>query len=695
MMRTPVSRFLAAVWFLALATQPGLAAENQNPLPDPLLTDSRLCYVKEGDQLYAEVKTCIAEPPPLIPYAVGKNIDLKALEAKLQNIPYKKYLINGLGVFEEKIWLDGKIFFLRILPSNRARYEEGYLAVLIASMPEQVAPPPVQPPALVRHELYEIKYGLAGLIKKLVKEYYADESAKWDKTRERLILTDDEKDRTFAVTATEVHHAHIVQIMEDFDRRGDQILVEATIVKIDTDKAKALGVQLSRRSTSGRSGEDDKDFNVLDVASDFGSYSTFGGAIAYTMQGKFGDVLGLTLRTLLTNSAATVMLNPNIAIKSGGEGEFKQVTTIPQISTSATGGSSYTTRETGLTLKVGGRVIEGQLTRDEALQQVLAMYGLRSLEGRTGNDTINQIDLQFKVTDGSAGATISTPAGTFTPSNDLEVNSTRYFDDGEVIVLGGAVREERTTTERRIPLLSSIPLIGNLFKSKSSRQARSETVVFMRCSIMNDNTNLFLAARFSDARRYIPIHLGGYMNDATSSHPWAQGPLTSTIIYGTSLKNALYYAFNAELIPIVGEVQTEGAEVVRQKPKFDIMKQRIITELFKQRVRDRLLTCLQPAGGVHRDDWLNMEIIGKFLRTDAGLKEAFADIASKTGADPVHTLVFARHFGAMPDEIYRLYLNVLYGDAQKVETLQEYRALVTRLQAGTGETGVGGNRPRP
>jgi general secretion pathway protein D len=60
------------------------------------------------------------------------------------------------------------------------------------------------------------------------------------------------------------------------------------------------------------------------------------------------------------------------------------------------------------------------------------------------------------------------------------------IEDGGVIVLGGLMSDTVTESEDRVPGLGAIPLIGNLFKSRSGSRQKKDLLVFIRPKIMRD-----------------------------------------------------------------------------------------------------------------------------------------------------------------------------------------------------------------
>jgi type II secretory pathway component GspD/PulD (secretin) len=60
--------------------------------------------------------------------------------------------------------------------------------------------------------------------------------------------------------------------------------------------------------------------------------------------------------------------------------------------------------------------------------------------------------------------------------------------DGETIVIGGLLQRQQERTERRIPILSKLPLIGELFRSTSNRNTDTELVFFLTPRVMDQTT---------------------------------------------------------------------------------------------------------------------------------------------------------------------------------------------------------------
>ena len=69
-------------------------------------------------------------------------------------------------------------------------------------------------------------------------------------------------------------------------------------------------------------------------------------------------------------------------------------------------------------------------------------------------------------------------------TNKRTINTNVLVDDGGLIVLGGLMSDQLTDSEQRVPGLGSIPLLGNLFKVRSSQKTKTNLLVFIRPKII-------------------------------------------------------------------------------------------------------------------------------------------------------------------------------------------------------------------
>jgi general secretion pathway protein D len=173
---------------------------------------------------------------------------------------------------------------------------------------------------------------------------------------------------------------------------------------------------------------------------------------------------------------------PRVITMNNEESEVKVTQEIPLItgqytsSTSSTSGttSPFTTiqrEEVGTILKVTPHISEG-----------------------------NVIQLKIEQEDSSPGAKLTDSADIST--NKRSIKTTILIEDGGIIVLGGLMQDTVTESEDRVPGLGSIPLLGNLFKSRSGSRQKTNLLVFLRPTILRDQsaTEAISASKYNEIR---------------------------------------------------------------------------------------------------------------------------------------------------------------------------------------------------
>jgi general secretion pathway protein D len=123
----------------------------------------------------------------------------------------------------------------------------------------------------------------------------------------------------------------------------------------------------------------------------------------------------------------------------------------------------------------------------------------------------NSVQLKIEQEDSSPGAKLTDSADIST--NKRSIKTTVLIEDGGIIVLGGLMSDTVTESEDRVPGLGAIPIIGNLFKSRSGSRQKKNLVVFIRPRIMRDAdaTESTSEAAYNEMRRSQQTLNGGHI----------------------------------------------------------------------------------------------------------------------------------------------------------------------------------------
>ena len=159
----------------------------------------------------------------------------------------------------------------------------------------------------------------------------------------------------------------------------------------------------------------------------------------------------------MDNEEAKIVVGQNVPFRTGS-------------TTTGSGGTvnPFTTiqrEDVGLTLKVIPHVHDGNSIRLEIEQEV-------SEVDQTGTIDIGN--------DGSADLI----------TNIRTIETTVLSENGEVVILGGLTRDKKSESERGVPLLKDIPLIGYLFKAESVRTEKQNLLVFIRSTVIASSSDM-------------------------------------------------------------------------------------------------------------------------------------------------------------------------------------------------------------
>ncbi len=104
----------------------------------------------------------------------------------------------------------------------------------------------------------------------------------------------------------------------------------------------------------------------------------------------------------------------------------------------------------------------------------------------------NRVILDLDVADDSVGQQITSATGGSVPSIDTrEIITQVLVNDGQTVVLGGILDTTKTKSANKVPFLADIPVLGNLFKSTTNINNKTELLIFITPKILREGSNLY------------------------------------------------------------------------------------------------------------------------------------------------------------------------------------------------------------
>ena len=272
----------------------------------------------------------------------------------------------------------------------------------------------------------------------------------------------------------------LMSIVDRLDIRREQVLVEAIIVEVLEDRSADLGVTWAV-SGSG----DDAPIAVTNFPSFGPGIVQLAGAVAGGGDGTTdpsgligeGVTIGVgritdngvsfaaILRALQGDANTNIISTPTILTTDNEEATLNIGQEVPfvtgQYADTGTGGGGvnpFTTvnRESvGVKLTITPQINEGDSLLLEISQEISSI----------ASSSAGAVDLI---------------------TNQRIVETTVIVDDGTIIVLGGLIEDTLRESNQQVPVLGSIPIVGNLFRTRGTEKVKTNLLIFIRPQILRD-----------------------------------------------------------------------------------------------------------------------------------------------------------------------------------------------------------------
>lgn len=265
-------------------------------------------------------------------------------------------------------------------------------------------------------------------------------------------------------------------IVEQLDIRRAQVVVEAIIAEVSDTRAQELGVQWLFQGNNFGGGAINFSGNapsVTRVGALVQSGDTAGlGQLLAGVQGVTAGVGNLSggglnflalLNALKSQSGFNLLSTPTLLTLDNAEASILVGQEVPFVTGSVTQNNAnpYQTierKEVGVKLRIKPQINIDNTVRLDIVQEVSSIA-----DSTTASDVI---------------------------TNKREIKTKVMVEDNGLVVLGGLIGDESTTSDQRVPLLGDIPGLGRLFRSDSTQRVKQNLMVFIRPRIVRDGETL-------------------------------------------------------------------------------------------------------------------------------------------------------------------------------------------------------------
>jgi general secretion pathway protein D len=177
--------------------------------------------------------------------------------------------------------------------------------------------------------------------------------------------------------------------------------------------------------------------------------------------------LGLLARALQAQADTNILSTPNLLTMDNEEAEIIVGQNVPFLTgqNSTQGGlanpfQTIERKDVGLTLRVTPQISEGDTVRLKLYQEISS---IATNAGAQGNGLI---------------------------TNKRSIKTVILANDGQIIVLGGLLRDDNTSSVQRVPCLGSTPILGEPFKFTDNSHRKTNLMVFLKPHIIKSSNQI-------------------------------------------------------------------------------------------------------------------------------------------------------------------------------------------------------------
>ena len=300
----------------------------------------------------------------------------------------------------------------------------------------------------------------------------------------KTVITSHEETNSIIIRSNPQSIKTLTSIVEQLDIRRPQVYVEAIIVEISDESAKALGVDtiysgesngntpiaLTRFPTSTSPDL----LSIVGSADDNTDIGSSAGA-ASSILGTRGFVAGLgnlrdgednfavLLSLLREDQNSNILSTPSAVVMDNEEASLLVGQEIPITTGESLGANNLTPFRTTAREEVGVKLeVKPQINDSGSV----ALFIRQEVSSIAGAQLPNSNDLI---------------------TNKREIETTVLADNREILVLGGLISEDVQESVNKVPLLGDIPLLGRLFRSSAKSVQRRNLMIFLRPTILRDS----------------------------------------------------------------------------------------------------------------------------------------------------------------------------------------------------------------
>jgi len=288
---------------------------------------------------------------------------------------------------------------------------------------------------------------------------------------QQVQVTADRSTNSLVIVATPQDFEVISHITEKLDIVREQVMVEMLILEVTEEALQEIGVDWATLDEAVTGSIRGFGMTNLGPRVSFENGTLEGLAVGAWRDSSSGVQIGAILQALQRESGVNILSTPYIVTSNHRKalvvvGENRPFVTQSRITESVdpitpTVIQGFEYKDVGITLEITPHVSQGGMVRLE-------------------------VNSEFtKLIDDVATASLNTPV-----TAKRKAQTVVTMASGATVVIGGLIRDDMMRTQKKVPLLGDMPLLGPLFRSQRDRSQKTNLLIFITPQVMTTQEQL-------------------------------------------------------------------------------------------------------------------------------------------------------------------------------------------------------------
>jgi type IV pilus assembly protein PilQ len=317
-------------------------------------------------------------------------------------------------------------------------------------------------------DIFRLYYISPSEAKTTLENLFKSQGPEGTSTLSTIQITEESMTRSIIVRGRKPDLDVIDAVLKEIDIKTQQVLIEAFIVTATSDFQKALGTRIGAMTEKGVSGEKGSEI----ISGTIGGAATVGSGIS------LGSAAGT-----VTNNSITAATSGIGIIKTLGTAALKlEIEALQSLGKTKIISSpsvfTLNNQEAKITqgTQIAYTVTADGTTSTEFKDAALSLTATPSIIG-DGN-----VLLDILVNNDTP---VEVPGSDEPGITKREIDTKLLVSDGDIVVIGGIKVNTDTSTNSKTPGLGNVPVVGNLFKGRSSQNKLEEMLIFLAPRVIN------------------------------------------------------------------------------------------------------------------------------------------------------------------------------------------------------------------